>query len=98
MDEGFLHFQSDRLSASLRGKQESCAAHMSARPYEVRLKKMTADCLTTYVRNRRKARASGVKISIELTYLGYALKSTRDLRKVWHNLDVISAAPPAWLS
>jgi len=75
------------------GKNKKAVLRIWVRDHgELSLDKLTADYLTTYVRNRRKAGASGVTISIDLTYLGGVLKSARDLRKLPFNLDVISAA------
>lgn len=75
------------------GKNKKAVLRMWARDHgELSLDKLTADYLTTYVRNRRKAGTSGVTISIDLTYLAGVLKSARDLRKLPLNLDAISAA------
>lgn len=53
---------------------------------------ITADYLTTFVRNRRKTGASGVTIGIDLTYLGSMFKSARDLRKIPLDLQAIAGA------
>jgi integrase len=75
------------------GKNKKAVLRIWVRDHgELNLDELTADYLTTYVRSRRKAGASGVTISIDLTYLGSVLKSARDLRKLPINLDVISAA------
>lgn len=75
------------------GKNKKAVLRSWARDHgDISLDKLTADYLTTYVRNRRKAGVSGVTISIDLTYIGDVLKSARDLRKLPLNLDVISAA------
>lgn len=75
------------------GKNKKAVLRIWVRDHgELSLDKLTADYLTTYVRSRRKAGASGVTIGIDLTYLGGVLKSARDLRKLPINLDVISAA------
>jgi integrase len=80
-------------SAHPFGKNKSAVLRIWARDHgELSLDKLTADYLTTYVRNRRKAGVSGVTISIDLTYIGGVLKSARDLRKLPINLDVIDAA------
>lgn len=42
----------------------------------------TSKYVTAFIRKRRKAGASGVTISINLTYLGGVFKSARDLRKL----------------
>jgi integrase len=59
---------------------------------EVSVADITSDYLTDFVRKRRRAGASGVTISIDLTYLGGVFKSARDLRKLPLNLEVISSA------
>lgn len=75
------------------GKNKKAVLRTWARGHgELSLDKLTADYLTAYVRNRRKAGASGVTISIDLTYLGGVLKWARDLRKLPLNVDVISVA------
>jgi integrase len=73
-------------------KQESCAAIWARDPGNLSMDKLTADYLTTYVRNRRKPGASGITLSIDITYLGGVLKSANDLRKLALNLDVVKAA------
>ncbi|MFC5550769.1 tyrosine-type recombinase/integrase [Massilia aerilata] len=52
----------------------------------------SADYLTTFVRDRRKAGASGITISIDLTYLGSVFKSARDLRKLPLDLEPLNSA------
>jgi integrase len=75
------------------GKNKQAVLRIWARDHgDLSLDKITADYLTTYVRNRRKGGASGVTISIDLTYLAGVLRSARDLRKLPLNLDPISAA------
>ena len=75
------------------GKNKKAVLRIWVRDHgDLSLDKLTADYLTTYIRNRRKAGASGVTIGIDLTYLGGVLKSARDLRKLPLNLDVISVA------
>jgi integrase len=59
---------------------------------QVNLADITADYLTTFVRNRRKAGASGVTISIDLIYLAGVLRSARDLRKLPVDLEPITSA------
>jgi ribosomal protein S17E len=73
------------------GKNKKAVLRILGRDHgELSLDKLTAGYLTTYVRNRRKAGASGVTISMDLTYLRGVLKSARDLRKLPLNLNVIS--------
>jgi integrase len=80
-------------SAHPFGKNKKAVLRIWVRDHgEVSLDKLTADYLTTYVRNRRKAGVSGVTISIDLTYLGGVLKTAKDLQKLPLNLDVIKAA------
>lgn len=53
------------------GKNKKAVLRIWARDHgDLSLEKLTADYLTTYLRNRRRAGASGVTISIDLTYLG----------------------------
>jgi len=59
---------------------------------QLNLADLTADYLTTFIRNRRKAGASGITISIDLIYLASVLKSARDLRKLPIDLEPITSA------
>jgi hypothetical protein len=65
------------------GKNKKAVLRIWVRDHgDLSLDKLTADYLTTYVRNRGKAGASGVTISTDLTYLGGVLKLARDLRNL----------------
>jgi integrase len=88
-----IDWYSEEIGGTHPFGKKSAVLRIWARDHgELSLDKLTADYLTTYVRNRYKAGASGVTISIDLTYIGGVLKSARDLRKLPINLDVINAA------
>jgi integrase len=75
------------------GKNKTAVLKMWQREHgHVTLADLTSDYLTTFVRNRRKAGASGVTISIDLTYLTNVLKSARDLRKLPIDLETLASA------
>lgn len=80
-------------SAHRFGKNKESVLRMWQRDHgHMSLADITADYLTTFVRNRRKAGASGVTISIDLTYLASMFKSGRDLRKLPLSLEPLVSA------
>jgi integrase len=75
------------------GKNKAAVLKMWQRNHgHVSLADITSDYLTAFVRSRRKAGASGVTISIDLTYLASVLKSARDLRKMPLSLEPVKSA------
>ncbi len=75
------------------GKNKAAVLKMWQRDHgHVSLADITSDYLTKFVRDRRRAGASGVTISIDLTYLSGVLKSARDLRKLPVSLDPVQNA------
>lgn len=85
-------FRRDWRSTSFREEQEGCAAHLVRDHGALSLDRLTADYLTTYIRNRRKSGVSRVTISIDLTYLTGVLKSASDLRKLPVDIGAIHSA------
>jgi hypothetical protein len=80
-------------SAHRFGKNKGSVLRMWQRDHgHVSLADITTDYLTTFVRNRRKAGASGVTIGIDLTYLAGMFKSARDLRKFPLSLEPLVSA------
>jgi integrase len=75
------------------GKNKTAVLRMWQRDHgDVSVAEITSDYLTTLVRKRYKAGASGVTIAIDLTYLGGVFRSARDLRKIPLNLEAITSA------
>jgi integrase len=80
-------------SMSPFGKNKVAVLRMWKRDHgKVALAELSPAYLTTYVRNRRKAGASGVTIAIDLTYLAGVFKSAKDLQQLPLSLDAIQAA------
>lgn len=81
------------------GKNKKAVLRVWARDHgELSLDKLTADHLTTYVRNRWKAGTSGVTISIDLTYLGGVLKSAGIFVSCLLTSTSLAQHAPTWLT
>jgi len=75
------------------GKNKTAVLNMWQRDHgHVTLADITSDYLTAFVRDRRRAGASGVTISIDLTYLANVFRSARDLRKLPLSLEPLTSA------